>query len=339
MMNELGAPAAVTHRPLVSIIIPCRNESKYIGRCVRALLSGTYANIEVIVADGMSEDGTRELLSAFSQDDPRVRWISNDARVTPAALNIGIRAARGGLCAILGAHSLPAVDWVEKNVAALDAHPEAAAAGGVLETTGDNFIGRAIAAVMSSPFGVGNSRFRTNGSPGTADTVVFGCYRSDVFKRHGLFDEIFTTNQDDEFNIRLTAAGEKLYFEPSIRCQYFARISWQKLVGQYWRYGRYKVDIFRKNRKIGSLRQLAPGAWVTFLAAYSIGGALVPAIRPAGWTVIGLYVLLGSAFMLRSVRRCGAAAVLFVPLAASIHLAYGVGTCWGAIRSIRRNQN
>jgi len=208
--------------------------------------------------------------------------------------------------------------------------------GGLIETLGDTFVGKAIAAVMSSRFGVGNARFRTDGPPGEVDTVAFACYRAHIFERHGLFDESFTTNQDDEFNIRLTAAGERLYFNAAIRCQYYARPSWRKLLNQYWRYGRFKVDVFRKNRKIGSVRQIVPAAWVVFLVLAAAGSLLAPRVRPFAAGVIGLYIFAGAVFMARSVRECGGGALLFLPIAASIHLAYGCGTWWGAFNSVNK---
>ena len=213
---------------LVSVVIPCLNESHHIECTVRSLLDGTVQQVEVVVVDGGSNDGTLELLGALSAEDSRLVVLHNPRRITPISLNIGIQAARGKHIAILGAHSEPAPDWVEANLPALHAVPEAVAVGGVLETISETGMGRVIAAVLSSPFGVGNSRFRTGGAAGFVDTVVFGCYRRRAFDG-GLFDEQLATNQDDEFNIRLTARGEKMYFDPSIQCRYHCRPTWKKL--------------------------------------------------------------------------------------------------------------
>lgn len=316
--------------PLVSIVVACRNEEKYIANCVNGFLSGTVANIEVIVVDSMSEDRSLEILRGIAARDARLRILSNPDKITPKAYNIGVRAARAPRWAIFGAHSIPAKDWVERNLAALEANPSAAAVGGVLETVSDTFVGRAIAAVMSSVFGVGNVRFRVGGAPGYTDTVVFAVYRREVSDRYGIFDEIFATNQDDEYNLRLIAHGEKLYFDPSIRARYYARSTWRKALDQYWRYGRYKVDVFRRNGRIGGIRQLVPAAWVAFLVLSALLGIFVPAVNRMAAAVIAIYLLLGIIFMARTARQCGLSAILFLPVAASIHLAYGLGTWRGA---------
>jgi len=316
--------------PLVSIVVACRNEEKYIADCVNGFLSGTVTDIEVIVVDSMSEDRSLEILKGIAARDARLRILSNPDRITPKAYNIGVRAARAPYWAIFGAHSIPAKDWVERNLAALEANPSAAAVGGVLETISDTFVGRAIAGVMSSVFGVGNVRFRVGGAPGYTDTVVFGVYRREVTGRYGLFDEIFATNQDDEYNLRLISNGERLYFDPSIQARYYARPTWRKALDQYWRYGRYKVDVFRKNGRIGGIRQLVPAAWVAFLVVSALFGIFVPVLNLLTAAVIATYLLLGVVFMFRTARQCGLSVILFLPVAASIHLAYGLGTWRGA---------
>ncbi len=303
--------------PVVSIVIACRNESGYIERTLRALLGGTTADIEVIVVDGASTDGSREIVRSFAETDARVVLLDNPARVTPVAFNIGVGAAHGEYISILGAHSIPAPDWIERSLSALAEQPEAVAVGGVLETVSDTAIGAVIAAVMSSRFGVGNARFRTGGRAGYVDTVVFGCYRRAAFS-HGLFDEELATNQDDEFNTRLLARGMRLYFDPSIRCRYYSRPTWRGMLRQYWRYGRYKMRVFRKAGRIGSLRQLAPALWVAFLAA-------APWLGRFGLAVVAAYCATG--LIASAVSR----KLLFLPVAASLHVAYGAGFWWGLV--------
>lgn len=320
--------------PLVSIVIACRNEARYIEDCIRGFLKGTVRDIEVIVVDGDSDDESAAIVERISTtEDPRVRLLHNPARRTPMAFNIGIRAARGQFISIFGAHSVPAPDWVEANLRTLAAHPEAAAVGGVLNTISHTFIGKAIAAALSSPFGVGNVRFRVGGLPGPTDTVVFGCYRREVFSKYGLFDENFLTNQDDELNLRLVSNGEILYFDPAIRLDYNARPTWGKALDQYWRYGRYKLNVFRKNGQIGSWRQLVPAAWTAFLLFATVGAIFVPFLRLPALVGIAMYLVAGLIAMFAKIPRYGIACLLFIPVAASIHLAYGIGTWRGLFES------
>lgn len=314
--TNLGFVPQILKSKLLSIVIACRNEERHIRRCLTALLEGTVPDVEVIVVDGKSSDSSRAICEEMAKVDPRLRLLDNPARITPVAFNIGVQAAKGDCITICGAHAEPASDWAERNLAALAAHTEAVAVGGQLETVGETGIGRVVAAVMSSHFGVGNARFRTGGQPGYVDTVAFACYRRTAFSG-GLFDERLATNQDDDFNTRLIARGEKLWFDPIIRCRYFARPSWNGMLLQHWRYGRHKFRVFRNSGRIGSWRQLVPAVWVAFLAA--------AALTRRGWPVIALYCLCGLIAGLPQLGRLRLRAALFLPVAASLHLAYGLG--------------
>ncbi len=332
-MNSSSTLAPQHNDFAVSVVIPCLNESHHIERTVRSLLDGTVPQVEVLVVDGGSSDGTVEVLHQLSVEDPRLVLLHNPRRITPISLNIGIQAARGEYIAILGAHSEPAPDWVERNLQALADVRHAVAVGGVLETISETGIGRVIAAVLSSPFGVGNSRFRTGGAPGLVDTVVFGCYRRRAFDR-GLFDEQLATNQDDEFNLRLTARGERMYFDPSIQCRYYCRPTWKKLAKQYWRYGRYKVLVFKKAGRIGSVRQLIPALWVAFLA---LSAALAPFSTVSTFisiSILALYVTLGLLTAANTRKEIGWRAVAFLPVAATVHVVYGAGLWCGFFQDV-----
>ncbi len=321
--------------PLVSVIIPCRNERNFVAQCVRALLDGTEPNIEVLVADGQSDDGSREILETIAATDDRLILIANPARSTPVALNAGVMRAKGEYVSILGAHSEPAPDWIERNLDALSRNPSAVGVGGVLETVGSSFLGGAVAAVLRSPFGVGNARFRTGGRGGEVDTIVFGCYRRRAFS-YGFFDIELTTNQDDEFNTRLIARGERLVFDTSIQCRYYSRSSWDGVVRQYWKYGLNKPCVYMKAGRLGSLRQLVPAAWVAFLAAVPIC-MCKPMLAYAAWAALVLYIAAGaiSAAKSKCVTRLGR--LMFLPVAASVHLAYGSGMWYGVFRNFAQH--
>jgi glycosyltransferase involved in cell wall biosynthesis len=320
-------------RPRVSVVIPCRNERQHILRCVGALLHGTMPAFEAIVVDGMSTDGTRQLVQSLTEEDPRVRLIDNPNRTTPSALNYGIAHARGEFIAILGGHSEPSPSWLARNLSALERNPNAVGVGGVLETIGSSRMGRIGAAVLQSRFGVGNARFRVGGSPGLVDTIVFGCYRRSAFQ-YGLFATELTTNQDDEFNIRLRACGEQLFFDPSINCRYYSRSTWRGLVRQYWRYGRFKPMVFRRAGAIGSLRQLVPAAWVAFLVFALCLGPVFTIFGYTNVAVCAVYLSMGICSAIGLVGVNARDRLLFVPVAASVHLAYGLGMWYGVFADV-----
>jgi succinoglycan biosynthesis protein ExoA len=261
----------MTTRPLVSIVLPIRNEASFIERTLAALASQTYprSDLEIIVADGMSEDATASSVHAFAarHEDMKVEVLINPRRIMPAGFNRGFEASHGDVIVVLGGHCVLAFDYVERCVEILE-RTGADCVGGVIETVGETVEGWAIAAAQSSPFGVGAARFRmVDVQPGYVDTVAFGAYRRSVFERIGTYDEELVRNQDDEFNFRLTQAGGRIWLDPSIRATYYSRSSLRKLARQYYEYGLYKVRVIQKRGAVPAWRHLVPAGMVLVVTA------------------------------------------------------------------------
>jgi GT2 family glycosyltransferase len=323
----------------LSIVVPCYQESTHILACLAALRAsaGERQDVEVLVVDGGSTDGTRELVHPLTVEEPRIRLMCHSRSHTPISLNMGVQHARGEYVAILGAHAMVDVGWIDAVEDALDRHPHAWAVGGVLETIAEGAVGEAISIAQASPIGVGNCRFRTGGQPGYVDTVVFGAYRREVFDRVGGFDEELLRNQDDEFNLRILAAGGRLYFDPTIRCRYYARSSFGRLWRQYYQYGFWKVRVRQKIGRLGSWRPYVPAAFIAG-SVLSLLGALGIA---GGWLLpFGYLALYAAAIAGGSLLAARGRSQLFprVGLAAAVmHIAYGLGFWegmlrWGALR-------
>jgi succinoglycan biosynthesis protein ExoA len=256
-------------KPLVSIIIPVRNEATYIERNLAALADQSYPHtcLEVLVMDGQSEDDTRNRVMASAADHTTlgVRLLDNPGRTMPTGFNLGLAASHGAVIIVVGGHCTLASDYVERCVDALE-RTGADCVGGLITTHGETIEAQAIAAAQSSPFGVGGATFRMVGAQaGYVDTVAFGAYRRSIFDRIGVLDEELVRNQDDEFNFRLTQAGGKIWLDPSIRATYYSRSSLRKLWAQYYDYGLYKVRVIQKRGAVPSWRHLAPAALVTSL--------------------------------------------------------------------------
>src|SRR3989344_8454391 len=226
----------------VSVIIPCRNEQKFIGACLDSLLAQDYPKdkMEILVVDGMSEDGTRETVKKYSEKYPFIKLVDNPKKHTPFALNIGVKTARGDVIAVTGAHSMlnkPEIlmridahasyknNYISKSVEYLKKY-DADNVGGIMKTLprSNKVITRAIALALSSFFGVGNSIFRTGANePRVVDTVFGGCYRREVFDKVGLFNENLVRSQDMELNLRLKKAGGKTMLTPDIVSYYYPK--------------------------------------------------------------------------------------------------------------------
>jgi GT2 family glycosyltransferase len=318
----------------LSIVVPCYQEASHIHEALAAVLAsaGERTNIEILVVDGGSTDGTREQVRSMTAVDARIRLLCHSQRHTALSLNLGIEQARGQAIAILGAHTAVVPDWIPAIERALQEHPEAWAVGGVLDTVAENRTGQAISLAQSSVIGVGNSRFRTGGEPGYVDTVIFGAYRREVFQKVGGFDPELVRNQDDEFNIRILAAGGRLYFDPRIRCRYYARSSLKGLWRQYYQYGFWKVRVRQKIGRLGSWRQYVPASFVAggavfLLAAFGIVN---------GWQfLLGYFALYTAAVTggsLLAVRGRYQLLPLVGLAAATMHAAYGLGFWEGIAR-------
>jgi succinoglycan biosynthesis protein ExoA len=317
--------------PFVSIIIPVRNEERYVERCLYSIAGQDYprSRFEIIVVDGESDDLTREIVNLFAAEyDVDLRLISNLQRKTAAGLNIGVRHARGDVIVRIDGHASMARDFIRRSVGAL-AESDADCVGGVIESEGEGRIGGAIALAMSSPFGVGGVAFRVGGA-GEVDTVAFGAYRRDVFDRIGEFAEDIDKGEDDEFNYRLRDNGGRILLLPSIRSRYTVRSGFGALARQYFAYGRAKPEVLRRHRAQMQPRQLAPAAFVLGMGSavlLSLSGK-TGALKTLG----GVYTLVATIASLALARRRGWRFLLPLPIAfVCLHVGYGLGFLAGLL--------
>ena len=256
--------------PLVSVLVPVCNEKQFLASCLDSVLANTYpaGRIEILVIDGMSDDGSRAVLESYTGRCGRIRLLDNPKTTTPAALNLGIREARGELILRLDAHARLAPDYIAQCVEWLAASG-ADNVGGSMRTLprGPGLIARAIALALSHRFGVGGSAFRTPAEkPCWTDTVFGGCYRREVFERVGGFNERLPRGQDMEFNLRLRRAGGRTLLAPAIRCDYFARSGWWPFLRHNWTNGVWAIRPFFESRIVPVRpRHLAPLGFVVAL--------------------------------------------------------------------------
>lgn len=314
---------------MLSVICPIYNEEKYIAGCIESILAQDYPkdNLEVIFADGMSSDRTREIISSYTSIYPWIRLIDNPERIVPHALNRAIEVSRGDIIMRLDAHAVFPSNYFSELVSAIDIYG-ADNVGAICETLpiNDTSTAKAIAAVLSTKFGMGNSDFRVGGLDEVkeVDTVPFGCWHREIFDRIGLFDVDLIRNQDDEFNGRLIKSGGKIYILPHVRVKYFARDKVSKVAKMFYQYGLFKPLV---NKKLGSpatLRQFIPLLLVIGL----IGGLGISFLwHPFFWaylTGVSFYLLLALYFSIKSSRHIKQIFIqVFTYL--TVHLSYGWG--------------
>jgi len=314
--------------PPVSVIMPVRDEAAYIKRSLGSVLAQDYPadRLEILVVDGMSTDGTREVVVAAQATRSNLRLLDNPRGIVPPGLNIGIAEARGDIVVRVDGHCEIATDYVWRCVEHLLAD-DVEAVGGPIETIGETAEAQAIALAMSSWFGVGGSAFRTiNDRPMLVETVAFPAYARETLRRLGPFDEELVRNQDDEYNYRLLKSGGRILLSPDIRSRYYSRGSLRKLWRQYYQYGFWKVRVMQKHPRQMRLRQFVPPAFVAALLGSLLFGMFLRPFRYVLAFILILYVMadlsaslsLGRAHGLRHVPRL----LMIHPI---LHLSYGLG--------------
>ena len=326
--------------PLVSVIIPCYNEQATIRLLLDAIHQQSFpcADMEVILADGLSTDQTMAEVSRFQREVPDllVVVVENARRNIPAALNCALNAARGEYVVRLDAHSVPARDYVERCVTALAAGL-GENVGGVWEVRprGAGMVQRAIAVAASHPFGVGDALYRYTNQAGYVDTVPFGAFRREVFEKYGRFDESLLTNEDYEFNARLRQQGGRVWLDPRIRSTYFARGSLKALAQQYWRYGYWKWRMLRRYPKTLRWRQALPPVFVLSLVFWLVLAVFwQPALALLGAELLFYGVVLVAGTLPAARKQNELRLALIVPLAiACMHLSWGSAFLWSMIKN------
>jgi glycosyltransferase involved in cell wall biosynthesis len=339
---ETGKNTTVTvgETPLVSVILPIRNEAHYIARSLGAVLKQDYPadRMEVMVVDGMSTDGTREIVKSMSAGSPRVQLIDNIRRIAPTALNAAIARAGGEILIRVDGHCEIERDYVRRCVDHLR-NDGVDGVGGPLQTIGESVIARGIAVAMSSTFGVGDSAFRTvNNKTMLVDTIAFPAYTRNIVERVGLFDEELARNQDDDYNYRLRKIGARVLLAADVRSRYYSRSSLRSLWRQYFQYGYWKVRVMQKHPRQMRPRQFVPPL---FVAALLLSLAAAPLTFIFGTWFVSPFVLAAGSYtcanlaasISTTVKRRDWPLSVLLPIAfATLHLSYGLGFLVGLIK-------
>ena len=249
---------ARNHDILVSVVMPCFNEEAYFRQAAESLIDDYFREkCELIVVDGMSVDGTREIAAGLQHAGIRLKLLENENRTQAFGLNLGIMEARGKYIVRADAHCIYPPGYVKSCVTLLE-KTGAGNVGGMMLPKGKDDYQKAIALAFQHPLGVGDAKWHLGNFQGDVDTVYLGNYRRDLFEEIGLFDTNCRTNEDSELDIRILKAGKRVYLDSTIQVIYFPRETFRKLVKQYFFYGRGRAYTTFKHRKITSWRQLAP---------------------------------------------------------------------------------
>lgn len=247
--------------------MPVRNEAAFITRSLGSVLAQDYPHhlMEVLIADGMSTDGTRDVIARLTEShDIPVTVLDNPGQIVPTGMNIAIRQARGEIIVRVDGHTIIESDYVRMCVAVLEC-TGADSVGGPMRAVATGYLAKGICLATCTPFGIGNSAFHYSGREQFVDTVYMGAFRKESLFRVGLFDETFVRHQDYELNYRIRKSGGKIFLSPDIRSHYYVRDSLRKLCKQYFQYGYWKGKLLRRNPDSLKWRHTIPPLFVLSL--------------------------------------------------------------------------
>jgi len=317
--------------PFVSIVIPMRNEEKFIARCLDSIIDNDYPQnqFEIIIADGMSTDSSRDIVNEYRKKCAGIKLLDNPKKLRVTGNNVGIRAAKGEIIISMDAHVIYATDYIRQCVTLLQT-TGAANVGGLQKAVGYNYITKAIALATSTPFGIGDAEFRYLEKEKWVDTVYLGAWYKKTLDEVGYFNEDWERNGDYEINYRIRKAGGKILLSPKIKCDYYVRGSLLKLARQYLLYGKWRLKTTKTHPDSIRWRHLLPPLLIIWLL-------LSPILYISGfhmwWIPAGIYVIYtilvscGIGF-----QESAKYIPILIPTLWILHITWGIGFILGIFR-------
>ena len=328
------------NHPFISVIIPCRNEERFIKKCLYSIIENDYPKdkLEILVIDGMSEDNTVNYVKEYTLKYKYISMIENIDKIIPCAFNKGITHARGDVIVIMAAHSEYPKDFLSNGIKYLNL-TKADVVGGPIITkpVSESFIARAISEITSHKFGVGNSGFRTSRMDGYVDTVPFGFFRKTIFNKVGLFDERLIRNQDNEMNSRIITSGGKIYLTSECTATYYNQPKLIGLLRQALRTGMWNVRTLQINAKAFRWRHFIPFLFFTVIVTTFVLSLKFLLFKYI-FVIIGLIYLLFAIMSSLEIlyKKKDWISLILPPIFLLYHCSYGVGTFYGVIQVIMK---
>jgi glycosyltransferase involved in cell wall biosynthesis len=323
--------------PFVTIVVPCRNEEKHVGRCLESILANDYPKerMEILILDGMSEDRTREIVAGYSERYPMIRLVENPGKHIPTAMNLGIRAARGERILKMDAHSTYQPEYISRCVHYQDKYG-AENSGGVWKMVpgADTEMARAIVLGLGSRFGSGNANVKVGvKKPTWSDSTAFGCFKKELFERIGMYDEKLLSSSDLDLNQRIQAAGGRILVAPDVVVNYVADADLLALRRHVFADGVWISYVMKFGKRAFSWRHWVPAALVLGLAGAFALGSVNRVFLWIGMGVAATYAAVSIAVSVQiAARERDARYALLLPVVFGVrHFVHGIGTLFGLL--------
>ncbi|QQS34649.1 MAG: glycosyltransferase family 2 protein [Ignavibacteriales bacterium] len=325
-------------QPLISIIVCCRNEKEYIENCLNSLLQQKKMdnNLEILVIDGMSTDGTRDIILTMQKKFQVIKFFDNPAKVKPQAINLGFKESKGEYLLICDAHAIYDENYLSTCLELIRDHNDAWCVGGPFTNVGETLFGKALAIAMNSPIGIGNAKHRYPDYEGYGEMVMFGMFPRSVLNTVGYYDEQFIINHDDEYCYRLRKAGGKVFISNRAKCYYFVRKNPKSLFIQYFNYGFWQIAFLKKHKIPISFRQLVPFTFFSLVVALLVTGLIINNLIISSFLIV-LYTTVLVITSIPVLIKNGIKVALNFPLAVIVlHFSYAWGFFLGLFKFKRK---
>ena len=324
----------------VSVIIPCLNEFHFIGRCVQSLIDQDYPTdlIEIIISDGLSDDGSRDIISTLSNinKNHKIILLDNFSRRTPNAMNLGINKAKGDIIIFLCAHSHVDKNYIRLNVEYLE-NRNLDCVGGRQINIGESYIQSAIGAAMSSMFGIASAPHRFESQECYLDSANFPSYRREVIKAVGYFDEDRYIAEDAEYDFRVKKAGYRMYYAPEIVIYFYPRSTLTLNFRKFYRDGAYRVNLLKKHIDAFNILHWIPMAFISSLIITLIAGISVDKHMLYAhiliWSAYLAFALTGAVYI--SINEKKNYVLIIPPVLFTMHAGFGAGWLRGIFKTKR----
>jgi len=261
---------------ILTIICPSYNEEKYIAQAIKSFLKQQYHSfeLEILIIDGRSTDGTRQIIEGFSKKHSNIKMIDNPMRKTPYAFNEGLKAAKGEYVAILGAHSVYAPDYLQTCYNELIRTNSAGCSGRVITQSASLTTQAKLCEwLMDNSFGVSSLSFRKM-KEGYTHSVNFPVFKKKILSEIGGYKTDLERNQDNDLNQRILHAGYKLYCTWKTECSYRPPPNLGKLFNYAYRNGYWNLFSFKIHSRSMRIHHIIPFFFTTGLITILFSGII-----------------------------------------------------------------
>lgn len=323
--------------PMVTVVIPMKDERDYIAKCLESLINQDYPKtlMEIIVVDGGSTDGSLEIVAGFMKHHANIKLSGGPGINCPAGMNVGIKEAGGEVIAKVDAHGYIPSDYISVAVSHLKEHADVKCVGGPIRPLARGMMAQAGVFARSSVFGVGRGVYSMGKSAKFVDSVQCGLYKRDIFDKIGLFDEALQFGEDEEINWRIRKSGYKILSTPDITFYYFPRPTFKDLFKQYYNYGRLRVQVIRKHPAFFRLKHATPPLFVFILLMTALLSPFSTAVLTVFFGLLFLYLTVSVTVSAAISSSEGRIYLFLIPIAfGALHSGYGFGFLRGTFESI-----